>query len=351
MCSLRGLSISIALIVWAACGALNASPSPGDPDSGSGYRLVRTVPLPGDGTWDHLTLDSDARRLYVTHKDCVQVMDADSLSLIGSVKGIRNCHVVVALDALSKGYISCSDPGSVVVFDLKSLARLAEIPASKDTDALMYDAVAGKVIAFNGDGRSATVIDPATDKAVNVLDLGGAPETAVSDGKGRIFDNLKDKSEVIRISSKTMRIDRRWPLAPGEFPASMALDEEHHRLFIGCRNKLLVVMDSTNGAIVQTLPLGKHVDTTVFDAKSGMIFNSCGNGTLAVVHEDDPDKYSVVEYAATENDAKTMAYDSMTGRVFMCTGRTQAAHTKGTAEPDEKEVVPGSFHLLVMAKQ
>ena len=347
----RMLSFAMALVLWTCCSASKASTPSGDSAGGSGYHLIRTVPLPGDGTWDHLTLDLEARRLYVTHKDCVQVLDVDSLNLVGSVKGMRDCHVVVALDALGKGYVSCSDPGSVVVFDLKSLARLAEIASDKDTDALAYDAAGGKVIAFNGDGRSATVIDPLTDKVVHTLDLGGAPETAVPDGQGRIFDNLKDKSEVIRISSKSMKIDRRWPLAPGEFPASMAMDVEHHRLFVGCRNKLLVVMDSTNGSIIQTLPLGKHVDTTVFDPKSGTIFNSCGNGTLAVVHEEDGDNYSVEEYLETESDAKTMAFDSVTGRVFLSTARTQSVHLKGTSEPERKEVVPGTFHILVMAKQ
>jgi DNA-binding beta-propeller fold protein YncE len=344
-------SIATVSALSAFCAVSEVMASAREPIAGSGYHLIRTVALPGDETWDHLTLDQDSRRLYVTRKDCVQVLDADSLNLVGTVKGTPNCHVVVALEALGKGYVSCSAPGSVVVFDLKSLTRLAEVATSKDTDALMYDAAWGKLIAFNADGRNATIIDPATDRVVDILDLGGAPETAVTDGKGRIFDNLKDKSEVIRISKKTMKIDRRWPLAPGEFPASLALDVEHNRLFVGCRNKLLVVMDSNNGAVIQTLPIGKHVDTTIFDPKTGTIFNSCGNGTLAVVHEDNPDKYSVVEYVATENDAKTMAFDPVTGRIFLTTARTQTKPMHGTANPEEKVVVPGTFHVLAMGKQ
>jgi DNA-binding beta-propeller fold protein YncE len=317
----------------------------------AGYHLIKSVPLPGDGKGDFITMDAKSRRLYVTHGDTVQVLDADSLKLIGTVDGTPHSHGVLGLEKLGKGYATSGDPGSVVVFDLKSFKHIAEIPSQPDTDVILYDAPSGRVFTFNGDSHDATVIDPTTDKVLKILDLGGDPEVAVSDGEGKLFDNLESKSEVIRIDSKSLEIEQHWPVAPGDTPSGLAMDRKHHRLFIGCRNKLMVVMDSTNGKVIQSLPIGDHIDTTAFDPRTGTIFDSCGDGTLSVIHQDSPEKYSVVENVATEAGAKTMAYDPKTGRVFSSTAKTAPAPPPTTDDPKPNgKVLPGTFHLLVLSK-
>ncbi len=321
-------------------------------DTGSGgYKILQKVSLPGDGGFDFLTLDSDARRVYITHNDSVQVLDADTLKLVGTVEKVPHPHGVVFLPELGKGYATSGDPGSVVVFDLKTFQHLAEIPTAKDSDVVIYDKNSGKVMTFNGDSQNSTVIDPATDKAVTTLDLGGSPEVALSDAKGHVFDNLESKSEILKIDSKTMKITKHWPLAPGESPSGLAMDVKNNRLFSGCHNKFLVVMNAKNGKVIQTLPIGDHVDGTYFDPISGNIFVSCGDGTLNVIHEDSPDKYAVLENVQTEEGAKTLAFDSKTDRIFLTTAQREPARTPTKDNPKPKrKILAGTFHVLVVGK-
>jgi DNA-binding beta-propeller fold protein YncE len=315
-----------------------------------GYKILKRVHLDGDGGWDFLTLDAGARRLYVTHADRVQVLDADSLELVGTIEEVQRPHGVVVLPEIGKGYISSGDPGSVVVFDLKTLKRLSVIPSHKDTDVILYDKPSGKVLTFNGDSHNFTVIDPSTDKAVKTVSLEGGPEVAVSDGKGHLFDNLEDKSMVLKIDSKTMKVQKSWPLAPGESPSGLSMDVKNNRLFSGCRNKLLVVMNAKTGKVIQTLPIGDHVDGAYFDPESGNVFVSCGDGTLTIIHEDSPDKYTLVENVQTQPGAKTLAFDSKTGHVVLDTARYLQV-TPTTADPKpHRKIVPGSFEILVVGK-
>ncbi len=317
----------------------------------SGYKILQKVSLPGDGGWDFLTVDSVNRRVYVTHNNSVQVLDADSLKLVGTIENVPHPHGVVVLPDLGKGYATSGVPGSVVVFDLKTLKRITEIPDSKDADVIFYDESSGKVLTFNGDSENAEVIDPATDRVVKTVELGGKPEVAVSDGKGHLYDNLEDKSVILKINAKTMKITQRWPLAPGESPSGLSMDVKNNRLFSGCHNKNLVVMNAKNGKVVQTLPIGDHVDGTCFDPESGTIFSSNGDGTLTVIHEDSPDQYTLVENVKTEPGAKTMAFDSKTGRVFMTTARMEPQSTPTEKDPKpHHKPVPGTFHVLVLGK-
>ena len=320
-------------------------------EAGGGYKILQKAPLPGDGGYDFLTVDSDNRRVYLSHNDSIQVVDADSLKLVGTVEKVPHPHGVVVLPDLGKGYASSGKPGSVVVFDLKTFKRLAEIPTSEDCDVILYDKVSGKVLTFDGDSRNATAIDPKTDKVSKTMDLGGGPEVAVSDGKGHLFDNLEDKSVILKMDAKTLKVLKRWPLAPGESPSGLSMDVKNNRLFSGCHNKLLVVMNAKNGKVVQTLPIGDHVDGTAFDPESANIFSSNGDGTLTVIHEDSPDKYTLVENVKTEPGAKTLALDFKTGRIFLTAAKREAppAPTKADPKPHGK-MVPGTFHLLVVGR-
>jgi DNA-binding beta-propeller fold protein YncE len=321
-------------------------------EAGGPYRILQKVNLPGDGGFDFLMVDNDNRRLYITHNNSVQVLDTDTLKLVGTVEDVPHPHGVAVLPALGKGYASSGDPGSVVVFDLKTFKHLTEIPTSKDCDVILYDPSTGKVLTFDGDSQNATVIDPATDKVVKTLDLGGAPEVAVSDGKGHLYDNLESKSEILKISAKTMKVLKRWPLAPGESPSGLSMDVENGRLFSGCHNKQLVVMNAKNGKVVQTLPIGDHVDGTYFDPASATVFSSNGDGTLTVIHEDSPDKYTLVQDVKTEPGAKTLAFDPKTGHVFLSTAKFEPAPAPTQDNPKpRKKIVPGTFHILVVGKQ
>ncbi len=340
---------SLALIAALSLAGSRGTFAAEDAVSTQGYHVIQKVSLPGDGGFDFLTVDNDARRVYITHNDSVQVLDADTLKLLGTVEKVPHPHGVVFLPELGKGYATSGDPGSVVVFDLKTFQHITEIPTAKDSDVVIYDKSSGKVMTFNGDSSNCSVIDPTTDKAVTTLDLGGGPEVAVSDGKGHIFDNVETKSEIIKIDSKTLKITRHWPLAPGESPSGLAMDLKNNRLFSGCHNKLLVVMNAKNGKVIQTLPIGDHVDGTTFDPASGNIFVSCGDGTLNVIHEDSPDKYSVVANVQTEPGAKTLAFDPKTGHVFLSTAKREKPPEPTAQDPKPRgKIVPGSFHILVV---
>jgi DNA-binding beta-propeller fold protein YncE len=279
------------------------------------------------------------------------VLDADTYQLIGKVEGIHGAHGVALAPELGKGFVTSGKSGTVVIFDLKTLKKISEINAQKDADAIVYDPSSEKVFTFNGDSENSTVIDAATGDVVKTLDLGGKPEFAAADGHGYIFDSLEDKSVILEIDTQKLEIKHRWALSPAENPSGMAMDVENNRLFIGCRNKLLAVMDAKNGKVIQTLPIGDHIDATYFDPASGTIFNSCGDGTLSVVQENSADNYQVVENAKTEPGARTMAFDSKTGHVFLVTAEMGPAPTPTKDNPKpRRKMVPGTFKLLVLGQ-
>ncbi len=341
------MAFAVLGILLGLAGAVQAQVTPGP----SGYKILQKVPLPGDGGWDFLTADADSRRVYLTHNNSVQVVDADALTLIGTLDNVPHPHGVVVLNDLGKGYATSGQPGSVVVFDLKTLKKLSEIPDSKDADVIIYDPATKHVITFDGDSHDCTVIDPATDKAVTTVALDGGPEVGVSNGKGFLFDNLETKSVVLKIDAKSMKVLKTWPLAPGESPSGLSMDVKNNRLFSGCHNKNLVVMNAKNGKVIQTLPIGDHVDGTAFDPTTGNVFSSNGDGTLTVIHEDSPNKYTLLEQFPTEPAARTLAIDSKTGRIFMMTAQMEPPPTPTDKDPKpHRKAVPGTFHLLVIGK-
>lgn len=336
---------------WLLLGVILAGTALAAYASEKGYGILQRVHLPGDGGWDFLTVDDPSRRVYITHAESVQVLDADSFKLLGTVADVKRPHGVVVLPEMGKGFISSGDPGSVVVFDLKTFKKLSEIPSSKDTDVILYDKPSGRIFTFNGDSSNSTVIDPASGKAVKTIDLGGEPEVAVSDGKGHLYDDLASKDQVLRINAKTLKVEKRWSIAPGKSPTGLAMDVEHNRLFVGCRNKTLIVLNASNGKVVQALPIGEHVDSTGFDPSTGTVFNSCGDGTLSVVHEDSANKYHVVEDAKTEPGARTMAFDPKTGHVLAPTAKMGPPPTPTTDDPHPwRKPLPGTFEVLVIGR-
>jgi YVTN family beta-propeller protein len=316
-----------------------------------GYHLLRKIPLaaaPGGSEYfDYITFDAAARRVYVSHGTEVKVLNADNDKLIGDISGMKRNHGVAIVADLGKGFITDGDAAEVVVFDLKTLKVTGHIATDKDSDSILYDPASKHIFCFMGDPNKVAVIDPSTEKVITTLPMGGAPEQAVADGKGMIFDNLEDKNEVAVIDSRAMKITARWPVAPAGQPVSMAMDRQTRRLFIGTRGPaMFLMMDADSGKIIGTpVPISARVDTTVFDAETKTAVCSTGDGKLHFFHEDSPDKVSVVETVDTEYGAKTMALDPKTHNILVDTSDFGEAAANG-----RRAAKPGTFRLLVYGR-
>src|SRR5207302_1356291 len=233
-------------------------------------------------------------RLYVSHATQVEVVDVDSGSVVGSIPKTPGVHGIALATELGRGFVSDGQSSTVTIFDLKTLKTIGEVPTGKKPDAIIYDPATSRVFVFNGGSNSATVIDAADGKVAGTIDLGGGPEFATADRKGSVFDNLEDEGLVLKIDARKLTVEQRWKTAPCESPSSMAMDRPDWRLFIGCRRQVMGVMDADTGQVITTLPIGDHVDATAFDPETRLIFNSNGDGTISVMHEDSPDQYSAV---------------------------------------------------------
>jgi DNA-binding beta-propeller fold protein YncE len=306
-----------------------------------GYHLLNKIPVPGDGGFDYLTVDNGARRLYVSHGTQVEVLDADSGAIVGKIPNTKGVHGIAVAPDLGRGFTSNGQSSTVTIFDLKTLAPVGEVKTGKKPDAIIYDPATHRVFAFNGDSKSATVIEAADGKVAGTIELGGGPEFAASDGGGHVFVNLEDKSMTLNLNSREMKVEQRWPLAPCDGPSAMAMDQKSRRLFIGCGNKMMAVVNADSGKVVTTMPIGDRVDAAAFDPGTGLAFFSNGDGTLNVFHEDSADKYSAVETVKTQSGAKTLALDPKTHKIFL-----SAAERKGARGP----IVPGSFTILVVGQ-
>jgi len=283
------------------------------------YHIIKKIPIAGEGSWDYLTVDESARRLYVSHGTQVEVLDVDSGAIVGKIPNTPGVHGIAIAAELGRGFVSNGQSSTVTIFDLKTLKTIAEVPTGKKPDAIIYDPATSRVFAFNGGSNSATAIQAADGKVAGTVDLGGGPEFAAADGSGYVYDNLEDESLVLKINARSLKVEQRWPTAPCASPSSMAMDRPNRRLFIGCRSKVMAVMNADTGQVITTLRIGDHVDATAFDPDSRIIFNSNGEGTITVIHQDSPDKYSVVDNVKTLPRAKTMALDPKTHQLFLST--------------------------------
>lgn len=317
----------------------------------SGYHLIKKVPLgkaaSGAEYFDYIAVDPDARRIYVSHGAEVVVVDADNFSVVGKIPGLKRCHGVAVVPELGKGYITDGDAASVVVFDTKSLKKTGEIKSYPDTDAIVYDPASKLVFTFNGDSKNSTIIDPAKDTVVKPLDLGGAPEQAIPDGKGIIYDNIADTNEVVVIDTHSLTIKSRWKVAPAGEPVAITLDKEHERVFSSGRGPaLLVMMDADGGKVIQSFPISEGVDSSVFDPDSDTVFASSRAGKIHVFHEDSADKLSALDPIETEYGAKTMAIDPKTHNLFLSTSDFGPAAGPKARRP----AISGTAHLLIYGK-
>jgi len=317
----------------------------------SGYHVAKTVKLGGEGGWDYLTVDTKARRVYISRGTHVMVVDADRATVVGDIPNTNGVHGIAIVSDMDKGFTSNGRDGTVTIFDLKTLKALGTVPAGKNPDAIIYDPTSKRVFAFNGTSKDATAIDAKTGTVAATIPLGGKPEFAVADEKGHVFVNIEDKSEIVELDSNKLVVENRWSIAPGAEPSGLAMDRKHRRLFSVCSNKMMVVVNADSGKVITTLPTGAGTDASGFDPETGFAFSSNGEGTLTVIHEDSPDKFSVVENVKTLSRARTMALDTKTHQVYTVTAEfgTAPAPTAQTPRP-RPPMVPGSFTLLILSR-
>jgi len=313
----------------------------------AGYRISQTFSIKSNGGYDYITADSTSDKLYVSHGSQVNVISKTTGDSLGVIKTTKDVHGIALVHDLGKGYISNGGLNSVLVFDLKTNKVLGHVPTGKFADAIFYDDFSKKVISCNGMSKNMTVIDPASDKVVATIQLSGWPEAATSDGAGKIYVNNAEKSEIDVIDAKTYKIIHKWPLAPAKGPSGIAIDRSTMRLFAGCENKLLAVLNAKTGKVITTLPIGEGCDAVGFDPKWKTIYSSNGDdGTLTVIKETGADKFSVIENVKTEKGARTLAVDPKTHKIYLPTAKFKPA----TKEPFRPPVVPGTFKVLVVSQ-
>jgi WD40 repeat protein len=318
------------------------------PASAQSYHLDNTVLLGGDGGWDYLTFDSSAHRLFIARQNRVMVVDPENGTVLGEIPDIDGAHGV-ALAPNGRGYVTSGRDSSVVIFDLQTFAVEGRVQTGEGPDAILYDPSTRRIFTFNGEAGSSTVIDVGSGAAVRTIPLGGQPEFGVPAGNGTEYVNLEDKAEVAEIDGKALKVRRHWTIAPCESPTGLAIDRAHHLLFSGCRNRLMAISDASAGRLLTTVPIGEGVDGCAFDPGTQLAFASNGDGTLTVIHEDSPRKFSVVANVDTRRGARTMALDEQTHRVFTVTAELGPPPDPTPEHPHPRpSIVPGTFALMTL---
>jgi YVTN family beta-propeller protein len=330
-----------------------------------GYRLIKKIPIPGEGQWDYIGIDSANRHVFVSHGPQLEILNADTYALDGKIlapgadfskpetltgQGVRGG---TAAPGLGRGFIPNARDGSVSVFDLKTLKVVSVVKVGENPDGYVYDPASHRGFTFSNRFKGAAAVDIAEPKLAGTVPLGSKPEAAAADGKGHVFVNMQEKDMVTKIDSRKLVAEESWPTAPCNQPTSMAMDTKNNRLFIGCRGKtpMLVVMDATNGKIVTTLPIGAATDAADFDIKKRLVFTSNGEGSITVIQQESKDKYRVQETVKTEPGARTMTLDQKTHKIFLITAdRATPPAVAGQPAPTP-QIVPGSFRVLVVAPE
>jgi DNA-binding beta-propeller fold protein YncE len=335
------------LSLGTAAAAILAAPSVGHGQASPGYHVIDRINAGGEGGWDYITVDPDGNRLFVSRGTHAMVIDLGRRSVVGDIPNTGGIHGVALAPELNRGFTTNGRDTSVTIFDYKTLAPVAvvKIPG-RGPDAILYDPVTKRLFTFNGGTSNATAIDAANGTVVGTVDLGGRPEAAVSDG-GKAYVNLEDKNQIAVFDPKTLAVLARWPLAPCEEPSGLAIDHVHQRLFAGCGNKTMAIVDMRTGKVVASPAVGDGVDAAGFDPGTQLAFTSNGEGTITVVHEDTPDKYTVVQTVPTQRGARTMAVNPKTHRLYTVTAEFGPTPAPTADRPRPRPpMLPGTFVVL-----
>jgi DNA-binding beta-propeller fold protein YncE len=313
------------------------------------YHFLKEIPIGGEGGWDYASVDSGAHRLYVTHGGKVVAIDIQKDEVAGEVLDTPGVHGFAIAPDLMRSFSSNGRENKASIVELKSLKTVSKVDTGENPDAILYEPGQKEVYTFNGRGKSATVFDAKSGKVIATIPLEGKPEFAVADPEvGRVYCNIEDKNDVVAIDTKSNQVVNTWPIAPGEEASGMAIDVAHHRLFLGCGNKLMVMMNSTAGNVVTSVPIGQGVDATAFDPGTQLAFSSCGEGTVTIAHEDSPEKLTIVQTLKTERGARTMALDPKTHRIYLASAKYEAPTEPPAGGGRQRpKMVPGSFKVLV----
>lgn len=313
-----------------------------------GYKMTKKYPLPGDNGFDYVVFDSSANRVYVSHGTEVDVVDAGSGKLLGKVEDTEGVHGIAIVPALHRGFTTNGGSSTVSVFDTNTFKTIKKIPVDKDPDYILYDAHSKRVLVCHGDSAQITAIDPTKEAVIGKVDLGGGAEAAVTDGKGNGFVNLEEEAEVVHFDPQGLTVKAKYPITGCKTPTGLAIDTVNDRLFIGCRSKVLAVMDATSGKVITTLPIGTRVDAVAYDADNKMVFASNYDGTISVIRQKGPNQYESAGDIKTQESAKTMAIDPKTKRLYLSAADMVPPPQGQKGRPKPK---PGSFTLLVVERQ
>jgi DNA-binding beta-propeller fold protein YncE len=313
------------------------------------YRFIREIPVGGEGGWDYLAEDPPAHRLYVSHGTSIVVIDAERGAVIGHIDSLPGVHGFAVAPELGLGFASNGRENTAAVVDLKTLTITRRVATGENPDAILYVPGFEEVYTFNGRGHSATVFEAKTGKVIATIPLSGKPEFAVFDpAAGRVYNNIEDQNEIVVIDAKTHAVVATWPIAPGEEASGLAIDLAHHRLFAVCGNQYMVMVNSTTGAVVDTVRIGGGADAARFDPATGLAFASNGEGTVTIAHEKTPDHLEVVQTLNTARSARTMTLDPLTHRIYLSAATYEPAAPADSGAPRQRpRVVPGSFRVLV----
>lgn len=320
-------------------------------NAGSEYKIVSRISLPGEGGWDYLSVDEAGARLFVSHSTVVLVVDLKTGKLAGTINETPGVHGIAIVQDQNKAFISVGRSALVKVINLQTLALIADVKITgQNPDAIIYDQFSKKIFVFNGGSANATVLDATTNEVVATIPLEGKPEFPASDGKGKVYVNIEDKSLISVIDVKSMKVEKSWPIAPGEEPSGLALDNETHRLFSVCSNKLMVVVDALDGHVVTTLPIGSGCDGVKFDPGLKRAYSSNGDGTMTVVEELNKDSFKVLENVTTMSGSRTMAVDTKSHHLYLPAAEYNPAPAATTENPRPRRTMkPGSFVILDIA--
>ena len=345
---MRRTLCALLLCVGSAAFGLYALAAP----QGSGYHLVKKVVLGGEGGWDYVNANPDTHRVYISRGTHIMVVDPDG-KVVGDIPNLKGTHGAALVPELNRGYSSNGQSNSVTIFDLKTLQVIKEVPLpmAQGPDGYLYDPTSKRVFVFNARSQDATGIDAETGEVAGTVPLGGKPEAAVADGQGHIFVNNEDKTLLVEFDSKTLKVLNNRPIEGCESPSGLAIDTAHKRVFVGCHNQQMVVVDYTTGKSIAKIPIGTGIDATWFDPGTQMAFSSCGEGTITAAHEDSPDKYTVVDTIKTQTGARTMALDTGNHMIYTVTAEFGATPAASPENPRPRPaIIPNTFTLLIFAK-
>jgi len=334
---MRNALTMLTMVFAGTLGVLQAQDGP--------YRAGKEIPVGGEGGWDYLTIDSAAHRLYVSHATHAVVIDTQANKVVGDIPDTPGIHGVAIAADLGKGFTSNGRENKASIFDLKTLKLIQKVDTGENPDAILYEPARKEIYTMNGRGKSATVIDAQTGKVVATVPLEGKPESAQADSKaGKVYVNMENLNAIKVIDTATHKVTDTWPIAPGEAATGMAFDAVNHRLFVGCDNKLLLMIDSTNGKVIYSVPVGEGVDSTWFDPGTKLAFTSNGDaGTVTVAREESPTVLKVVQTLKTHAGARTMALDPATHTIYLSATDYEPQPAGSKARP---KAVAGTFRVL-----